>query len=543
MTDRQETENGRISLIQFIRENQSVFWVSFCSVLFCYGVTLTDLRIGVDSEAAATDPDYMMLSWYTVSRYSLVWLKELTGMRLFNPFLENILMMAALTLCGVASSFLFYACSGGSPRMKGFCRLFPVLFLTHPCFTEQFVFTLQAFEVAFCMLACLAAAYGTLSWSFDGRKRDLAAGVILMAFGFGGYQALVPLYMAAALGGYLIRYEFQEADPRFYLRAALRSVAAFLGGYFLYVLAGKAIAFWKFGAGFQAGYLADQVYWKSRPIAECLASIQSYIRLVLLGGNGFFNRAFLLCALLFAVRVVWLWTVRRRQGAFFYAAAAFLLALSPFFLCFYQGSGLFLRSQLCLPFTAAFFGSALLMACGRQAAGEMLSGESGKLRTADGASGKGRRFWRAAGAVLAVCLLWTGIRQGSFSSRAMLTAQLTYETDRETAYQLADRIWEQGAPAQGCPVAMLGKYTPSPAVSFSLREESIGYSIFEWDYSGPVGVSRRGAGFLQSHGLPFTAVPEELYAAAQALGEAMPCWPQAGSVRMMDGVAVVKFSD
>ena len=125
----------------------------------------------------------------------------------------------------------------------------------------------------------------------------------------------------------------------------------------------------------------------------------------------------------------------------------------------------------------------------------------------------------------------------------MLTAQLTYETDRETAYQLADRIWEQGAPAQGCPVAMLGKYTPSPAVSFALREESIGYSIFEWDYNGPVGVSRRGAGFLRSHGLPFTAVPEELYAAAQALGEEMPCWPQAGSVRMMDGVAVVKFSD
>ena len=511
----------------FIRENRLTPWICAAAAALSYGVMLSGLRIGVDSEYNMYNPDALMRSWYSINRYSLVWLKNLFGMRMLNPFAENLLMIAVLTLCGIFSSFMFCSFSGGSPNMKGFCAVFPLLLLTHPCYVQQYVFTLQAFEVALCMLGCLAAAFCSARWACGAAWGWGAAGVLLMAFGFGGYQALVPFYMAAALGIYLIYFEFHDNQEKmFYLKCALRHLAAFLAGYALYVLIGKAVTFYLFGPEFQGDYLEGQILWRTGSVQTCMAFMKSYIRDVLLGKEEFYPATFFPFALLFALRLLWVWGRKRRREFLLYALAALALALSPFFLCFYQGGGILIRSQMSLPFAAAFFGASLAYFVSAPLSGH-----------AAGSVKKPAAFLTAA--VLVVC----GVNQGTTSSRAVLTAQMTYEADRMTAMQIAEGLRRLGVSEAGTRIAMLGQYHPSLPISVSIRRESVGYSIFEWDFQGPAGVSHRGAGFMRVHGLPYEAATEEEFIKAKEYGASMPCWPSAGSMALMGDVVIVKFSE
>lgn len=540
-------ENVRSEWRNFIRENRLTPWICAGAAALSYGVTLSGLRIGVDSEYNMYNPDELLISWYSINRYSLVWLKNLFGMRMLNPFAENLMMIAVLTLCGIFASFMFYSVSGGSRSMKGFCAVFPLLLITHPCYVQQYLFTLQAFEVAVCMLSCLAAAFCSARWACGGAWCFGVAGVLLMAFGFGGYQALVPFYMAAALGIYLVYFEFHENEKKgFYLKCALRHLAVFLAGYALYMLTGKMVTFYLFGPEFQGEYLEGQILWSSCSVQECIVFIKGYIRAVLLGENEFYPGTFFPFAALFALRLLWIWGRKRRREFVLYALAALALAVSPFYLCFYQGGGILMRSQMSLPFAAAFFGASLLSFVSgflsEQAAGNTEGADSGTESGLRGKISAGHMLKPAAflaSAVLVIC----GINQGTTSSRAVLTAQMTYEADRMTAMQIAEGLRRLGVSEAGTHIAMLGQYHPPLPQSVSIRRESVGYSIFEWDHQGPAGVSRRGAGFMRVHGLPYEAATEEEFIKAKEYGASMPCWPSAGSMALMGDVVIVKFSE
>ena len=179
-----------------------------------------------------------------------------------------------------------------------------------------------------------------------------------------------------------------------------------------------------------------------------------------------------------------------------------------------------------LPFAAAFFGASLAYFVSAPLSGH-----------AAGSVKKPAAFLTAA--VLVVC----GVNQGTTSSRAVLTAQMTYEADRMTAMQIAEGLRRLGVSEAGTRIAMLGQYHPSLPISVSIRRESVGYSIFEWDFQGPAGVSHRGAGFMRVHGLPYEAATEEEFITAKEYGASMPCWPSAGSMALMGDVVIVKFSE
>ncbi len=508
-----------------------------------YGVNLVSLRVGIDMEMNMYAPDKLLDSWYTIQRYSLVWLKNLFGMREFHPFTQGLGMIAVFTLCGILCAYAFSRFSGHWEKMKGFCLVFPALFLSHPCFAQQFVFTMQGFEVAVCMAATILAAYCVGFWSLMsrevcgeqvseekacGKRRShgwLLAGIFLMVFGFGGYQALVPFYMALALGFYLVYFEFHRDMPKgFYFKAALMEAAAFLAGYILYNLVGKAVIGFTQGWNFKGNYLEGQLYWSTNAVSNCIGYIKSYMKQVLLGQGEFYSGFYLLFGALFALRLLWVWGKERRREYWLYAAAFLCLFLSPFFLAFYQGGPVLMRTQFALPVALAFFGASLMY----------------MFREKGGEQGGITAFVKP---LLLGMLLIFGINQANITGKAMLSAAWTYEGDKRLACELADELHEIGAVQPETRIAMLGQYHPDAPESAGIRWETIGYSIFEWDFAGPVGVSERGCGFMKALGIPCQAVLPEEYEPAKEFGRQMPVWPCEGSVQWMGDVVVVKFSE
>lgn len=508
----------------FIRENRWVPWIAVAAVLLSYGICLNGFRIGIDSEAILNDPKSLLDSWYSIGRYSLVFTKDLLGMRHFNPATENLLMMAFMVFYGIFADFLFWVFSGGSRKLKIFYAVFPALFLTHPCFVQQYLFTLQAFEVALGVLLTLMAVYCVSRWAFGGHKWLLAPGIFLTVWGFGSYQALVPFYMAAALAVYLIYYEFHEEQPAFYRRAAIRHLLIFFVSFLLYELAVKAVIVLQNGFGFVGDYLEEQVLWTQHPVWVCIGNIKHYIRVVLLGQGDFYPKTFIIFALLFAARLLYCWVKKRRKAYLLYAVCALLLVLSPFYLVFYQGGGIVIRSQMTLPFAAAFFGAASAAFIARAAIGLRRGGRC------------------LAGILTAVCLM-LAVYQGNTSSRAVFSAYMTYENDKMTAEQLVERLQALDAVIPGQKVAMVGQHRPYLPEGAGMREEIVGYSFFEWDHDSPVGVTKRGAGLLTTLGFPVTPVSKEEYDRAVRFSRGMTCWPDKNSVQQFGDMIVIKFSD
>ena len=504
-------------LTAFIQANPAVAAVSVFSVLYSFGALLSGSRLGIDSEGNMTNPDFQMFCWYTVGRYSLIWLKDLLGMRPLNLFAENFLMMTVMAICGVVFSWYFYERSGNSGRMKGFCLAFPLLFLTHPCLMQQFVFTLQAFEVAVCLLAAVTAAWLASRWAFSGglRRAGLWLSLALMVFSFGGYQAMAAVYLTAALAFYLVSWRF-DVGAGGYRKAAFRHAAAFAAGYLLYSLFVKAVLFWYFGPDFQPVYLDNQILWLSFPVSDCIRNVAGYVRDVCLGSSPYYGKWFLFFAVLMALHVGKCVCSGMRKEAWLYAAAALALAASPFFLSLYLGSAVTMRTQLSLPIASAFLGASVLSLL------------------------KPRRL---PGFLFAVLVGFAGLVQGNISSRAAFTAQKAYEIDCSTALQIDAEARRLGASDRGQHIAMIGQFSPALPESADLRCEVIGASLFGWDAAGPIGVSGRGTDFMQAHGLEYEAATQEEYDMARARSGAMPSWPSAGSVQVMDGVLVVKFSD
>lgn len=554
MLDRinQEIKGLRADCHEFVRENRWVPWVAVLSVLLSYGLCLSGFRIGIDSEALITDSTEQLNSWYTIGRFSLVFTKNLLGMRQFNPMTENLLMMIFMVLYGIFASFLFWRFSGKSRRLKAFYIVFPALFLTHPCFAQQYLFTLQAFEVALGLLCCLVAVYCVSRFAFEGERWLLVPGIFLMVWGFGSYQALIPLYMAAALSIYLIYYEFHKKE-KFYWKAALCHASAFVVSFILYELVVKAVVIWQKGFGFVGDYLEEQVLWTSNPIWVCIGHIKHYIREILLGESLFYPKTFLVFALIFAAHLLYRWLKDRRRDYILYALAALLLVLSPFYLALYQGSGVLMRTQMALPFTTAFFGAAAVSLLGNaivsqgvksgepgESGGSSEPSKSGKFVKSGTPAGCTVRF--LAGVVTAVGLLCS-VYQGDVTSKAVLSAYMTYENDKITASQLVTRLQEQGAVFPGQKVAIIGQHRPYMPEGAGIREEVVGYSFFEWDYKSPIGVSKRGAGLLTALGYPCEPVSRDQYVLAKACSASMPSWPAEGSVQMIGGIAVIKFSE
>lgn len=520
-----EKEAGTLKsqFLCFLKENPLAVGAAVFFVLLSYGGCLGSGRIGIDSEMNLNNSAEFLDSWYSIGRFSLVFIKTLFGMRELNPDTANLLMIGSMILYGVAADFVFYIFSGKNPLMKPFYILFPALFVTHPCYAQQYIFTVQSFEVALLTSVCLAAVFCASKWAFEDEKRYLLPAVCFAVLSFGGYQAFVPFYMSAALAVYLVYYYFHDRKEKgFYFKAAVCHTAVFFISYAVYLAAVKAVIFWKKGAGFQGEYLEEQLLWSVHSADECIGFIKHYIQAVLWGESAFYPKTFLFFALIFAAHLLFKaaqWYREKRKGIVFCCATALALAISPFYLVFYQGGGILERTQFSLPFTAAFFGAASV---------SLICGQLMK---------KQKEILACASILILVC----SIRQANFVSRAIFSANMTYEHDKMLAQRLAAQIEEAGG-TEGQKIAILGTRKPHLLNGNAIREEVIGYSFFEWDADSAVGVTNRGVSFMKTLGYSFECVNPAEYELAKEFGKEMPDFPDAGSIVDTGAFIVVKIS-
>lgn len=426
--------------IYFIRENRAAAFLAGAAALFSYGGWLIHDDITVDTEIMMTAPDSMMASWLGINRFGLVFTKLLFGMTSFSPFISRALTVVFLWLTAMFLSFCVCEWGGGQKRFRIFAAAFPALYLTGPCFAEQFYFVLQSAEVAFALLLCGIAVYGAGRFAFSvGRKRRLWAvfSVLLMVWAFGTYQAMAAVAVALSVIQYIIVYlgnrsferkpvcarragappshgskacakgipglmrsfgsgKVQSKEKRagrpgwlLWFRCGIRLALIFAAGFILYMAAAALV---RSLSGGSEAYVADMVHWKTDGVHQCVQCIIGELRRVFDCYYVTFRPEFQ-WILLLSGAAAFVWAAKRKRGgiALFLAALA-LLAASPFFMTVVSGYYQPIRAQLVYPLVYAFLAAFLAASVYPERAGEREengpaaegSEENGPERAAEG---------------------------------------------------------------------------------------------------------------------------------------------------------------
>jgi hypothetical protein len=163
---------------------------------------------------------------------------------------------------------------------------------------------------------------------------------------------------------------------------------------------------------------------------------------------------------------------------------------------------------------------------------------------------------------LMIALLWlTEYRQaGAFLRRLMFLVALlilinntwintrffyatytSWQADRDIATRIIERIYQLDPPKTDgkIKVAFSGNYS-HPQNELFFKSETHGASFFEWNPGDPYRISP----FFKTTGVSeLNTVSLDLLKDHNAEIEAMPSWPNYGSVKLFDDIVLVKFSE
>lgn len=502
----------------FAKDHKGVIAVLTLALLFLYGTRIFYYDYSIDSESALSYQQELLNSWLTIDRFGLVYTKKLFFMNVFVPYVSNFLMILTLGFSAFFFDFCVEEWRGKDRCYRLFFYIFPVAYVSAPCLAEQFYFTLQSFEIAWAGLLCIAAVYCFSRWLFWRESfLWLAPTMIFIVWALGSYQAFAGLFISVALASFVLAYQnpavqLQGKYP--WLFCCIKYIAVFLAGLLFYTLAARMVRLYY---GIPAtSYVSDMFLWKTHGFQACLNNIVAECFRIYIGDwsvffHWMFTPAILICGGLF------LFSGRRakKSGFFLYAAALFLLILSPVFFTVATGATQLLRVQFAYVFVFAFF----------------LAGMTTFTR-------------KSLSVLLCLAAIAVTLRQGQSMTQLFHTAFVTYQQDKDLASSIHERIGQTAADLglEDYPVVFVGTRSANLTVD-AQRGQMIGVSFFEWDSASYCGSTGRILGFFQTLGYDEMHLPTEEQAAyAQEQAGSMPVWPATGSVQVSDGIMIVRLS-
>lgn len=517
---------------------RAVTLLSLLLSFFGWGYNAFTQNVRVDVEVFINDPGTLQ-GWLTIGRWGMYPIKLLLGTLHFNPYYSGALFLVLWGLSAVAWLALFE--EAADRRLRG-RWIFVVTYVLSHWWSYSFYFTIQAAEIAFCMLLIPTATFLLLrAVSHRENRKSISALVAIPVssamylISFATYQALVVVTitcMSAALffysGESLTEERFEKVNSL--LKRGFLFLGVFLFCYLLYSL----ITNWYFSS---SSYLSSQIMWGTAGVSECLKAVARYIRDVLfancLGETGLFSLSFLVSIPFVAKNAV----IAKRGNessnnsrpvvaCLLYVFIFIVFLASPFFLAFYKGSGLLPRTQLSIAVESA----ALLLF-----AYDSLRALANKKRIT------------IASLALSLAVMVFVVQGANLNWRNFYTDDIRYQQELSFAQRISNDLSnEYGELLNECPVVFVGKWS-APLNPACVREDLWGCTLFEQDYmafGNPAYNTYRINGFLRSAlGVWYLDATAEQQAIAVEAAEQMDAYPNSSSIQLVDGVIVVKLDE
>lgn len=502
------------SFLDFLKKNKLTVILCWFFLLFSYGIKLFYYSISIDTEIALLDIESMLYWWYGINRCGLVFIKKLLGLVPLNPFVANFLMLLTAFLFLIFLSFIFYSLSlKFNFKPKGVFIL-PCVFIAQPLFAEQFNFTLQTFEISFAFLLMFLSVYLVTKWVFDQKlSLYLILSVLLLAWSFSCYQAVVFLYITVALSVFIFIYinnsknSKNNVEKNFFRIFAIKYLLTFFFSFLLCNLVNFLI---QQLFHIKVDYVNNMVMWNKEPFFKCLKGVLSYIKQTILGDGLFYSKFFLIILLMtsFVFFKFLFFKGRNNKNKILYSLAFFTFIGSPYFLAVFLGRPLIPRMQFSYQFVMAFV---LFIFVNNFLNSYILK------------------------RLIVFFSLYFSLFFGYRAANMFYTDYMKYQSEVELANKISSRIENLDLKdINNTPVAIVGGYAHVPNTPVAINGEFINLSFF---------IDRgRSMSFMKTIGYFYKYATDEEFLLAKKIAENMKVWPSPESVRYEQGIVVVKLS-
>jgi hypothetical protein len=512
----------------FLKKEKALRWFTAILILIFWGIKIVNDDIFIDSEVMTLEPYALLHSWYGSRRFTLIFIKRFFHMIRLVPYLSNFLFVIALW--GVMMILCFcmmkwFPSEEDMKERKGALFLMTALFVSCPSLTEQYAYTLQAFEITLVMAFCLVAAFSAGQAIYH-KKSPIwyLAAVWFLMLGLGAYQAFSVFYIALVLISYLGIYEKGKTEHVFLY--GVIHVLLFVAGFVLYIVIADFLCKWKAG---DSSYVDSMFLWGTASASECLNYIKDEFRILYCGVvpslyNRFFGMVALVVTLLLMVRSM----KYHFKYRIWYVFALVMLIISPLFVSLLTGMRTPVRGQLVFPLVFSFYATVLwCMICYWITSNAKMAAGFGKT----------------------LCLIVTAIFFYQAWIQGMNLVQLNQTIHDTTKHDMltAERMYTDICRVadrddmQNCHVVFVGtRDARMPQVA--ARGECIGHSFFDFQQTN-IGITNRVTGLFNLFGMNLGGATPEDYEEALEASKDRACWPASEAVFKLDsGCVVVKLS-
>ncbi len=479
-------------LKEYLKDNQKNILIMMCTVLVVYSFIFVTNIISIDTELLITNPDALLMSWYSLGRFGLCYFKKFFHLLPINLFWSNIVTMI-LFMIGIILWVYVFARLRKQKNTKA-DLLFMLILAGSPVFAEQFCFTLQSVEISLAFV--LEAVAMILVSRFVERSEVISAiiavGLLIICFSF--YQAFVVLYILACLMIYLLQDCTKEED----LKAVAKYISILLISFFITSVLSH-FAKENMGILGNNAYLGNQMMWGTEPLLKTILRVCAYIFLTLMGLYCSYHPFVLVIYPVFVKAYV----AHHKNFYWLHGLSLIALMVIPFLLSIVSGSNVPFRSQFCIPFLLGFgiwylYGNGVL-----------------------------KKWLRCViGAVV--------ILQCSATFLLHVSAWNCYRLEVNTAAMIQEQLTESDKP-----LIFLGSYNPNPL----LKGETLGHSFFEWDDEVPVAQNHRIHDFLLTQGVVYVAPSANQIEEARIQAENLTYWEDLPVVHETGQYRIVRFHE
>lgn len=505
-----EKEESSINLKDFINFCKSHTLLIFLTILILFlahGSSLFNNNIGIDTQLFLEDPtsDY---NWLGIGRYGLLIEKVLLGLSSYSPYYAGAIFFIFLSLSNILIYYSLYKISNKDLDLLYLC--IPLLAFTHPIFVEQFVFMLQYAEITFAIALTALATLFIFTWIKDKSSIYCLLGIICLVISFATYQSFVPLYICFCIFGFICMF-YSIDESKKVIKIIVKLIISFIISLGIYELSVKLLPSY-------VSHIDEGFFWGKYPLRSIYEFIKGNIKEVILGRGIFYNKGYLICAILFFITaIINTENINKSFNKILYIVSVLAFIATPFYMTIAMGHAPTIRAQFILPFTEAFMMIYI---------GEFLFKHN---------------YLKYIVIILTIIIFETQLQT---TLKLYYTENMRNDSDIQYVYEIAKDMNELGI-TEGAGVVFIGKKEPR-LNNVSQTGEIIGVSLFTMNYNVPPYYSQSSSLILRLFrvlGMKYYDCSPEQVDEAREYSKDMPIWPMEGSIVVHNGYVIVKLSE
>ncbi len=393
---------------------------------------------------------------------------------------------------------------------------FAITFPTIPIMAEQVSFSLQNWEVisGFVVIAISARIF------LDSENNPilLIISSCLLAWCLGLYQVFLSIFILCVFTVWLLdenlnnNHKFMKEILDDCLNKIIRIIMCIIVALAIYYFVNFAVQL-LFDIE-KSSYLWNSVNWFKEPTIYCLKNIVYYIKTLVWSNNNYY------CSYLYGIiMIVFLIGSFTKKNKIYNFLMRIIIVLSPFYFSILFGGTILMRVQITLAPAIAVESMVIIQ--------DILS-----LKI---------KCKYVLSKFVFLLLLVFSIRNTQILNQAWHSEYVTFEYDIQTCYDIDKRIQELPDIRQLKQIIFVGRSDFKAKAPYRISYENIGSSIFQLDWAGDEGRSKRITALMQSIGLDYIHVSSDKFGEIfkKYKEGSNPFYPQEGSILVDENVIVV----